>query len=253
MISILMYHQVDNVPIEVDPLGIAMSSENFEKQMRYLYENAYQCISLAEAVKIWQGKKKEPDKTIVITFDDGFRDLYTTVRPILQQFGFTATVFLVVNQIGDLSNWEGQAPYPLLSWDEVRELRQYGFTFGSHTLTHPFLTGLSDEDARREIRESKDYIEKQLGEKIDFFAYPYSDMDLRIQNIVQESGYLAACSGGRLDWNFFNMWRALCTRNDGSQTYKFKARGWYRYEARLRQNNFIRPIGRTLKRLFLNT
>ena len=251
MISVLMYHQVDCVPSTQDVLKLAVPPDMFEQQMNYLYKSGYQCLSLSEALAYWIQGKPEPKKAVVITFDDGFRDLYTTVHPILEKFDFSATVFLVANRVGGKSDWEGQTPYPLLSWDEVRKLNQSKFTFGSHTLNHPYLSQLDNKQIHKEIKESKERIEQELGEQVNFFAYPYSDLNPQIQQIVQESGYLAACGGERQTWNYFNIWRALCTGNDGSKTYMFNARGWYRYIARLRQNDLIRPVARTIKQLIM--
>jgi len=250
MISVLMYHQVDSESVESNPAGFAVTPTMFEKHMSHLYRNGYQCLSLSAAVDCWEQGKAEPKKAFVLTFDDGFQDIYTTAYPILQKFGFTATVFLVADQMDGLSHWQGQSPQQLLTWDEIRELRQAGMTFGSHTLTHAFLADLSDAEATREISLSKDKIEQQLGEKIDFLAYPYSSLDLRIQRIVQESGYRAACSGNDLDWNLFNIWRAICHNRDSLQVYDFKAHGWYRYVIELRQNDFIRSVARGVKRVF---
>ena len=100
MIPILMYHQVAEIPRNMDPLGLAVPPGQFEEQMRYLERNGYSCLTLPEAVRYFQKDARTPSKTFVITFDDGYQDIFTTVCPILEKFGFAATVFLVAGRVG---------------------------------------------------------------------------------------------------------------------------------------------------------
>jgi peptidoglycan/xylan/chitin deacetylase (PgdA/CDA1 family) len=251
MLSVLMYHQIDDVSSEADPNGYSVTPEMFARQMRYLHENGYRCFSLDDALHYWQTGEPEPQKAFVLTFDDGFRDLYTTVQPILEPLDFTATIFLVVDQIGGNSQWRGQVPQPLLSWSEIRELRGSGFTFGSHTLNHPKLSTLDDEQAFKEIKHSKDQLEQNLGEAITLFSYPYSDFDARIQNLVAASGYKIACGEGRQEWGLFNIWRTQCFKYDTMRAFIWKAQGLHYHFFRFRQNSWIYPIGRRIKRLVL--
>lgn len=251
MISVLMYHQIDTVPPEHDPYRLAVTPDLFARQMTYLHTNGYRCLSLAEAVNCWQRREREPAKCFVLTFDDGYRDIFTTVYPILCQFGFTASVFLVTGQVGDESQWEGQTRYPLLSWDEVRLLHQNGFTFGSHTLSHRRLSSLPDHEACTELQESRAAIGQALKTSIDFLSYPYGDFDARIQDIAAACGYQAACGVSRGDWGLFNVWRATCSGSDPFLAYQTKARGWYRYKFQARQNRLIgRPLRRIKRALF---
>jgi peptidoglycan/xylan/chitin deacetylase (PgdA/CDA1 family) len=218
--------------------------------MTYLYKAGYQCLRLGEALRCLQEGLPQPKRSFVLTFDDGYRDLYTTVWPILERFGFTATVFLVAGRAGCWSDWEGQsgpAAAPLLSWAEARELANLGLTFGCHTLTHPRLTDLDDRQARREIQESKLIIEDRLAVKVDAFSYPHHDSDARIMQIVAESGYNAACGGQRGGWEIFNLWRADCLRDEKRLSFALKADG--RYYPRIWQLIWLcerTHVGRTL-------
>ena len=247
MISVLLYHQIAHVPRERDPSGLATPPERFEQQMAYLAKGGYRCLSLREAAHVLQTGAPQPDKAFVITFDDGFRDIYGAAWPILERFGFTATVFLVAGQCGGVSDWAGQRgryAAPLLSWEEVRELNRAGLTFGGHTLIHPNLTELPDERVWQEVQGSKVMIEDLLEAEVDLFSYPYGQSDARVRRIVAESGYVAACGVDRSAWGRFNLWRTQCGADDKGWSFALKARGWQQRFIGLRES----PTGAFLRR-----
>jgi peptidoglycan/xylan/chitin deacetylase (PgdA/CDA1 family) len=242
VIPILMYHQIADVPRNRDPRHLAVSPRLFERQMAYLSREGYRCISVEDAIQ-----HPHERRAVVLTFDDGFRDLYHTVRPILERYGFTATIFLVAGCMGQPSNWEDQSgPYSgeLLSWDDARELAQAGFTLGSHTINHPRLTELSQDRAAYEIRGSKQLLQEHLGVEINLFAYPYSDHTGSIRQLVAESGYIAACGGDRGQWDLFNLWRAPCAGNDSLFSFAAKVNGWYTHFIQMRQQPVLRRVFR---------
>jgi peptidoglycan/xylan/chitin deacetylase (PgdA/CDA1 family) len=145
-----------------------------------------------------RGDEKPPDKTVVITFDDGFRNNYTQAFPILKMYGFTATVFLTIDHINGVCTWdkhESIPEIPLLSWDEIREMSTYGIDFGSHGCTHRYMTRLSREEMEMELQESKSTIEVKLGKPADFFCHPYGDTNRQTQQLVEDCGYVGAFGG----------------------------------------------------------
>lgn len=230
MSPILMYHQVAKIPRELDPLGLAIPPAQFEQQMEYLARNEYRCLTLCEAVAHYRISGRLPGKSFVLTFDDGYQDLLLTVCPILDKFSFTATIFLVAGQMGSLSNWWGQNGARsglLLTPAEARVLAQRGYTLGSHSLTHPFLTSLDDQSAFEEIRNSRVLLQEQLDIKIDYFSYPYSDTNARIERIIKSVGYKSACAGNQGRQNIFHLWRVPCGRHDTNFSFALKVRGWY--------------------------
>ena len=244
MISILAYHQIAEVPPQHDPCKLAVTPDTFTAQMAWLHRKGYRCLGLGEAVHHLFEDGPEPDKCVVITFDDGYRDLHTTVWPILERFGFTATVFMVTGRAGCASDWEGQQgsrSARLLTWPEVQELDRAGFTFASHSVTHPRLTRLSDSQARSELERSRKTLEDQLGKPVDLFAYPYGKRDARIQRIAAECGYRAACGCDRGHWDRFNLWRSQCARNDGRVCFAFKASGWHQCFTWFREQSLVGP------------
>jgi peptidoglycan/xylan/chitin deacetylase (PgdA/CDA1 family) len=123
---------------------------------------------------MWNALEADQDmsKTVVITFDDGYRDFYTDAFEVMRQCGFTATIFLATDRIQDTSVHIEGADY--LTWQEVRELHAAGIHFGSHTVTHPDLRSLGPEQIEYELGCSKEIIEQKLGAPVASFAYPFA-------------------------------------------------------------------------------
>jgi peptidoglycan/xylan/chitin deacetylase (PgdA/CDA1 family) len=165
----------------------------FADQMGYLHQNGYQTCNLAEAVTLLQSVTEKRTKRVVITFDDGYGDFYREAFPVLSRFGHTATVFLPTDYIGaNTLQFKGR---DCLKWSEVRELRKYGISFGSHTVTHPQLSILDASAVRCEVVNSKLTIEENLGEAVNSFAYPFafpeenSSFLRMLRTVLVESGY----------------------------------------------------------------
>jgi peptidoglycan/xylan/chitin deacetylase (PgdA/CDA1 family) len=258
MIPILMYHQVAEIPRKLDPFGLAVPPAKFDRQMGYLARNAYHCLTLPEAVRNLQKGERAPAKAFVLTFDDGYQDFHSTASPILEKFGFTATVFLVASRMGSRSNWWGQEGVHsglLLSLTEVRDLAQRGYIMGSHTLSHPFLNLLDDPSAFEEIRNSRVFLQDQLNMQIDFFSYPFSQTDARIEGLVESAGYKAACAGDSGPWSAFHLWRVPCVRNDTTLSFALKVSGLYDKRTALRESSMgqlLRKGVRIIRRRHIN-
>jgi peptidoglycan/xylan/chitin deacetylase (PgdA/CDA1 family) len=171
-VPILMYHSIsDNLFGMSHPyFHINTLPEVFSQQMRWLRNAGYRSIDLKQACT---GLEAGTDlsKTIVITFDDGYRDFYTDALPILKQCGFTATLFLATDRIHNAPARIEGADY--LTWSDVRELHAEGMRFGSHTVSHPDLRSLGPDQIEYELGHSKEVLEEQLGVSIDAFSYPF--------------------------------------------------------------------------------
>lgn len=165
--------------------------------MRHLKNEGYQVVPLSEMARRQRTEQALPERTVVLTFDDGFRNFYTEAFPILQAYGFRATVFLVTDLCGRYNDWPGNPPglrrSQLLSWTEIRELDSAGIEFGSHTRTHPDLTRLSPEQIACEMVDSKAELTDRLGHDVATFAYPYGRLNSEARRIALEN-YQAACS-----------------------------------------------------------
>ena len=195
---ILMYHMIRE-PIKGKKFNsLRVSPVMFEKQIAYLAQNGWQSFTMSEAMKL---KDKLPPKSVVVTFDDGYRDNLINALPILQKYNFKATVYLVVDR--HHRDWSGQRKAknagaglkdePKLSDDEVRALIDSGLIeIGGHTMTHANLSRLTQEQKEYEIAQSKKEIEKKFGIECESFAYPFGIYDDMDKEIVQKSGYKSA-------------------------------------------------------------
>jgi len=183
VLPVLMYHSVKSSVPEGNRLIV--SEATFERQMRFLRERGYTVLSLADIGDYIERQKKLPPRAVVITFDDGYRDNYTYAFPVLKKYNIPATIFLIVDSVGEPDK---------LTWDQIREMRDSGLiSFGSHTRSHPFLTSLgSPDDLRREIVGSKTILEQRLGGSVETFCYPMGRFNETIRQTVKDAGYTVA-------------------------------------------------------------
>jgi peptidoglycan/xylan/chitin deacetylase (PgdA/CDA1 family) len=198
-ISILTYHALD------DSGSIVSTSPGvFQAQMRYLSEAGFNVVSFGEVVAHLNEGRPLPARTVAISFDDGYKSVYTEAFPVLRQYGFTATVFLIADYCGKYNDWPGNLPslkrLPLLSWSEIKEMQKYGIEFGAHTMTHPDLTRLAEWRVDYEMRQSKCTIQDHLGEEVVVFAYPYGKYNRSVKETARKH-FRGACSTqlGRID------------------------------------------------------
>jgi len=196
-IPILLYHKIGRPPRGARVRGQYVSPGLFRRHLAYLRDHGYQGISLLEVAR---QERDSPPLPVVITFDDGYRCLYEEAFPALVEFGFGGMVFVVAGSVGGTNTWEqavGDAAEPMLEVGQIREMREGGMEFGSHTMGHPRLTSLSPSAARREIGDSRKRIEELVGAPCSAFAYPYGDWDAGVRELVAEAGYEAACTTRR--------------------------------------------------------
>ncbi len=191
-LPILTYHSIDD-----SGSVISTAPEVFRRQMNFLSETGFKVVSLNKLVNSLIDEQPISPKTVALTFDDGFQNFYTTAFPVLEQYGFNATVFLVTDYCGKRNEWEADSPMiplnKMLSWQEIKKLNESGIEFGAHTRTHPDLTRISAAQVEREIVESKAAIEDALGCEATTFAYPYGKFNSSVKRIV-EKNFKAACS-----------------------------------------------------------
>jgi len=176
-VSILMYHSVsDN-----DNRFFAVSEKNFEKQVKFLSDKNFSIISADALLDILKNKKEVKEKTICLTFDDGYKNNYSVVFPILKKYNFPAMIFLVTDLIGEDD---------YLDWNEIGKMKNSGLvSFGCHTKSHPDLDKITSLDIERELFESKVILENKLGQKCRFFSYPRGKYDDVVLQKVKEQGF----------------------------------------------------------------
>lgn len=176
-VPILMFHYVRTVDENKDVLGynLSIDPEIFDKELAWLKENGYKTIP-TESLK----NGSVPEKSIVLSFDDGYEDFFINALPLLEKYGFTASIALITERIG-------QPGY--LSDDQIRNLTQKKFELMSHTESHPDLTAISLEKARKEILGSKEFLENSFGVGVSALVYPSGRHNKEIEKIVEEAGY----------------------------------------------------------------
>lgn len=191
-IPILTYHSIDD-----SGSVISTSISRFQSQMRYLHDNAFRTLSLHEVAECIRKKTPFPDKSICITFDDGFRNVFHRAYPVLIRYNYSATIFLVPSYCGGKNNWEGQPNglpiLELLDWKEIAGMADSGFEFGAHTMNHADLISLPLSFAKHEIVSSRDEIQNRLSKNILFFSYPYGKLTEEIKKICKDN-FLGSCS-----------------------------------------------------------
>lgn len=200
-IPVLLYHSVDN-----SGSVISIKPTEFYEQMKYLKYAGYRTASLTEFVQSLNRDVNSISKTVVITFDDGFKNNYSEAFPILRKYGFTATIFLATNYIGGVCSWDKHKSIPdipLLSWQEIKQMSDYGIDFGAHSCSHCYLTRLSKDKLKAELLNSKSIIEEKLGKPIRFFSHPYMNFSHKTMQAAKECGFLGTFGG--LDFGLNNI------------------------------------------------
>jgi peptidoglycan/xylan/chitin deacetylase (PgdA/CDA1 family) len=182
---ILMYHSVN--PDAAPENRLAVSVKAFQRQMRFLKNNRYNVLPLEAIAHLIKEKKKIPPRTCAITFDDGYKDNYKYVFPILKKYNLAATIFVIINEVGRPQN-------DRLSWNEIKLMQDSGIiTLGSHALgPEPLVNIESEDDLKREIFDSKKILEEKLGKEVSAFSYPEGRFNNEIRRLVIAAGYKLA-------------------------------------------------------------
>jgi peptidoglycan/xylan/chitin deacetylase (PgdA/CDA1 family) len=189
-VAVLMYHSIGD-----NRAFFTVTEENFTRQLEFLKKHNYKVIFLSQLVERLIRREKLADKTVVLTFDDGYRDNFIKAWPLLKKNNFPATIFLPTDYIGRSLNNSQNVPLPILSAGQIKEMADSGLVeFGSHTQTHPRLEEISDQDFMSEARLAKETIEKLTGKNCRLFAYPRGYFKEEFFGILKGLGYAAACS-----------------------------------------------------------
>jgi peptidoglycan/xylan/chitin deacetylase (PgdA/CDA1 family) len=234
-IPILMYHSIDGTRRAGHPyFETRTSPERFALQMQFLAEAGYRALTLSQAVHDLQSGDVHP-RSVVITFDDAYLNFYHAALPVLGAYHFPATVFAVAGFVG--SSKPGWASF--MSWQHLRGARSAGIEIGSHTVNHPELHRLSFDQVGKEIRESKDLIEQNLGSRIQTFSYPYAfpEQDHSFVSLLKshllDSGYVGGVSTilgtAALKHELMFLPRIPVNSLDDLQFFQAKLRGGYNW------------------------
>ena len=179
-IPVLMYHQIVSDGSR-KPGQTAVPLEVFKEQMRFLKENGYTTLGFEEFVDILHGREPVSPKSVVLTFDDGRKNLLQAI-PVLEQYGFKASFWIVTSKPAISS--------ARMNWKDIQALDHNPlFTIGSHSVSHPKMVSLSESDVRFELRESKRVLEEHVGHPVKYFSWPFGNYNERTIQLAREEGY----------------------------------------------------------------
>jgi len=182
-----MYHYVSLPPPDADRYrrDLSVAPGQFEAQMRWLYEQGYTTITLKDLLYHLTLGWPLPEKPIILTFDDGYKDHYEVVFPILRRYGFVGTFFIITDRIT-----YREAPY--MTWEQVVEMQEAEMEIEPHSRTHPDLRGLSWNALLWQILGSKEAIEARMPQEVRFFCYPSGQYDEAVIRMLRATGYWGA-------------------------------------------------------------
>lgn len=170
-----------------------VSPEKFERQLWTLRRLGLQCVSMTEGIA--RLRTATSRSCVVLTFDDGYADTLTTAAPLLQQYGASATCYIVSNALGTYNSWDAgyvRETKPLMSREQLDQWLAAGMEVGSHSLSHPRLHQVPHDVAQHEIADSRTALRDLLGVPIEHFAYPFGAFTADIVECVRRAGYSSA-------------------------------------------------------------
>ncbi|MEX1032799.1 MAG: polysaccharide deacetylase family protein [Cellvibrionaceae bacterium] len=185
---VLQYHHISSDT----PAATSISPQLFREHMAYLKEAGYEVVPLEALTASLKAGRALPDKTVAITFDDGYDSIYTTAFPILKDYGWPFTIFLNTKPLQ-----QGQGQF--VSWDNVREMAKAGATIANHSYSHTHMirrqAGESEGEwrqrMRNEVMTTEATIAEETGQRHRVFAYPYGEYDLATVALLADLDFIA--------------------------------------------------------------
>ena len=235
-VTILCYHGVtEQSGSGADAKGLHVNRFRFANHLDFLQRN-YNVISLGEYLLARKEGLPLDDYSVVLTFDDGFRNFLTVAAPILAERKLPATVFLITDKASEeqpgerSSTWTADDDRRYLSWPEARKLKTvYGFEFGSHTCSHSPLPGLSEADTERELAHSFDQLVSRLGVAEPTLSYPKGKYSSLLAEEAFKLGYSCALTTDRgqneLRHDLFTLGRTLIGNYDDVASFAVRVSG----------------------------
>jgi len=186
-VPILMYHRVGPSGARTTAMTRALTvpAAVFGAQMRWLERNGFHAITQVQLFDALEHGARLPKRPVMITFDDGYRDVLWNAAPVLARLRFPATAYVITGRVS------GSDP-SFLTWDELRALERLGIAIGSHTVDHLELTGLSDVAALFQLAASRRALEAHLHHPVQWFSYPAGRSSVHLLPLVARAGYVLA-------------------------------------------------------------
>lgn len=179
-VLVLNYHQIN----DRDCNSLTVRPGTFADELDYLTEHGYHVISLDQFISHQQDGAPLPEKPVLITFDDGYRDNYTDAFPLLKERNMPALIFIITDYVGTQEKY--------LTWPQIHEMEKQGIAFGSHTLSHARLSQADPKDARFQLETSQAVFRWQFGKNARALAYPCGYYDDTVKQLAKAAGYEAA-------------------------------------------------------------
>ncbi|HLH63582.1 MAG TPA: polysaccharide deacetylase family protein [Ktedonobacteraceae bacterium] len=201
VLAILSYHKIGKPAVPDWDTWFHIPEAIFANQLSYLRENSWQVIGLEDFLRSLTAPDSLPERSVLLTFDDGYRSMRRVALPLLVELGYPAVVFVPTDFIGG-HNWfdiDNEPEDIMCDWDDLRELERCGVSVQSHGVSHRTFSELDLAQQKEELLRSKAVLEEGLGKSITVFAYPYGDAGVDAdmqQNLLRECGYIAACLYG---------------------------------------------------------
>ncbi len=184
--GILMYHHIDAQAARPRQIRYTVTPANLERQIRFLQNEGYSFLALKDVFEHASTTGSLPNRTLVLTFDDGYRSFYTNVFPLLKKYRVPATLFVINQDIGKNGN---------VTWAMMKEMIASGLVeIGAHTVNHKQLTKITLSEVRFQLEESKKDLEKKLGITVVSLAYPFGSFNAAVIDAAREAGFTGAVS-----------------------------------------------------------
>lgn len=189
-VPILLYHDLesdDYTSEKSDPAskGTVVNINAIREQIRYLAENNFETISVSDLLGYTGPDKILLTRKIILTFDDGHFSNYYLAYPLLLEYGFKATFFIIADRINKKH---------YLSDEQIKEMSDNGMEIGSHGLTHKYFPLMNAEEMSFELSESKRILEPIINKSVNCFAFPGGHYNGDALRTLRASGYSGACS-----------------------------------------------------------
>jgi peptidoglycan/xylan/chitin deacetylase (PgdA/CDA1 family) len=186
-LPILMYHRIDLVKPTLPGITqrLTVDPRVFAAEMRWLVRAGFHSVTPLQAFEALEYGQPLPRHPVLITFDDGYRDVLGKAAPTLHRLHLHAIEFVITDRV------DGPDP-SFLTWPELRRLERLGVAIGSHTVTHRNLVHLTVPEVRVELRQSRATLQRHLGHPVQWFAYPSGGVDRAVAAQVRRAGYVLA-------------------------------------------------------------
>jgi peptidoglycan/xylan/chitin deacetylase (PgdA/CDA1 family) len=186
-LPILTYHRIGPLTRSLPPITRALTvpPRMFGEQMRWLVAHGFHGVTQLQAFNALERGGALPHRPVMITFDDGYRDVLWNAAPTLRRLHFPATAYVITGRVS------GSDP-SFLTWPELRRLEADGIAVGSHTVHHLEIPLLSRSEALAELERSRETLQRRLGHPVQWFAYPAGAEDPNAARLVRRAGYVLA-------------------------------------------------------------